>query len=391
MEMSIILAVVGLVIGAIVIPSFSLLTDDTYREEERRMEQIKTALFGYAVRHRTTGEHSVEVHNGGANARVFELPAGRPYLPCPDINGDGYEDRGDSNSAGIVSDSSPQRIRIDTAIAAQNGFLADFRRCGSSRGVLPWRTLGLPAADHWGNLYTYYVDNIYSDSMVGFNENTAIDVFDQRTPVRERTPGADLTYSRRTASGVFIEHSNRNAESVNVPLPPLLVCNGDNCGAGADPAALDLVGGRFAGAGFGGAFRFRDFNENDVIAGIPFAVVSHGKNGNGAVSYGIASSRAGRFLTCNWPVRGRAGGAAVSYDQLEGFNFPQPEGSFANTECQPVAINGVDATNGFIVDSRRVKGGFDDVVMWVTQEELVAAMNEAGVLPAPALPVLRTY
>ena len=83
-------------------PLGSTLTEDSYEREKARMAQIPRAIIGYAARHRTV-RNTVEVIAADPRAvRTFTLSAGRPYLPCPDVDGDGYEDRSRYGVLGIT-------------------------------------------------------------------------------------------------------------------------------------------------------------------------------------------------------------------------------------------------------------------------------------------------
>ena len=82
-EMGIVIAVIGIILGAVVLPLGSTLTEDSYEREKARMAQIPRAIIGYAARHRTV-RNTVEVIAADPRAvRTFTLSAGRPYLPCP--------------------------------------------------------------------------------------------------------------------------------------------------------------------------------------------------------------------------------------------------------------------------------------------------------------------
>ena len=114
-EMAVVLVIVGLLLAGLLIPLSAQIDQRNYSDAQKALNDIKDALFGYAM----------------------SRPAGN-YLPCPDINGDGIEDR------------------LGTG-------------CNNVDGNVPWATLGTPATDSWGNRYQYRVTSTFADSGTGFN------------------------------------------------------------------------------------------------------------------------------------------------------------------------------------------------------------------------------
>lgn len=124
-EMAVVLVIVALLIGGMILP-LSAQQDMRYVAETRRqLADIGEALYGYAA----------------SRAAVD----GRPYLPCPDTDGNGTEDR--SGTA-----------------------------CTSQEGTLPWADLGLGHQDAWGNPFRYRVAAAYSNSSTGFTLMSAGDL-----------------------------------------------------------------------------------------------------------------------------------------------------------------------------------------------------------------------
>ena len=390
-EIAIILVVVGLLSSAIIIPSWLPEKEAVYERETRRLEDIRAAVFGYATRHRTRegAEARVSQDLDESDARVFALPGGRPFLPCPDITGDGYEDRADADETGFSAFAATITTFTmnDPADDVEDLAIRDFRRCESPRGVLPWRTLGVPPADHWGNLYSYYVDDVFADAQTGFNENTEADIYDPRTRISvvvnvepPATPGgSSLTVT--TNNHLYLERD----------VPPLAVCAGTVCESGM---SLDLAAGRQAGAAF--SKLFRAFEEHDIVEGASFAVWSHGENGRGAAGYErnfVAREAAMPGLICNPPILGSSGTAALTlFAAYEALNFPVVEvpSPQPGAMCQDATFFGEETAEGFIVVLPRTRG-FDDVVLWVAREDLLDAMRRGGALPAPDFPALRPY
>jgi prepilin-type N-terminal cleavage/methylation domain-containing protein len=112
-EMAIVLVIITILIGGLAMPLSAQIQARRIAETRADMRAIQDALIGYAMRQ----------------------PAGQPYLPCPDNNGDGDEDpRGADDEC----------LRI--------------------RGGLPWRTLGADEADAWGSRHTYAVSKPFTNS-----------------------------------------------------------------------------------------------------------------------------------------------------------------------------------------------------------------------------------
>lgn len=134
-ELAIVLAVVGLVIGGLLIPLSMQVEQQKIRETQKAMEEIKEALIGFAASKTTT-------------------PSNRPYLPCPDVTSsfshptlkpnDGEEDR-----------------CLDT-----NGDCASLAkgRCVGLEGNVPWATLGVSEVDGWGSRLRYRVQGEFAYS-----------------------------------------------------------------------------------------------------------------------------------------------------------------------------------------------------------------------------------
>ena len=94
--------------GGALIPMRALEERRQLREEMQRMERVRDAIVGYAFRHRTKARtlRIVPVLRQSPVAfgfvSEFRLPAGRPYLPCPDWDGDGFEDRLPAGAEGFM-------------------------------------------------------------------------------------------------------------------------------------------------------------------------------------------------------------------------------------------------------------------------------------------------
>ena len=101
-ELAVVIAVVGLILGAFLAPLRAQIEASRIRETERMLGEISRALIGYAIT--------------------------RGALPCPDVASDGID---------------------GAAPAACTGTALE--------GILPFQALGVPRADAWGRLFRYRV------------------------------------------------------------------------------------------------------------------------------------------------------------------------------------------------------------------------------------------
>lgn len=126
-EMAVVLVIVALLIGGMILP-LSAQQDLRHNAETRRLlADVADALHGFAASHSASD--------------------GKPFLPCPDTDGDGAENR-----------------------SATPG------PCTNQEGWLPWATLGLGRQDAWGNTLRYRVSAAFSNSATGFTLLTAGDL-----------------------------------------------------------------------------------------------------------------------------------------------------------------------------------------------------------------------
>ncbi|MDP1526632.1 MAG: type II secretion system protein [Rhodocyclaceae bacterium] len=116
-EMAVVLAIVTLLIGGMILP-MSAQQDIRYNSEtQKTLADVTEALYGYAASHSASN--------------------GKPYLPCPDTDNDGAENRsGDA--------------------------------CTSAEGNLPWAELGVGRFDAWGNALRYRVTDSFANKASGF-------------------------------------------------------------------------------------------------------------------------------------------------------------------------------------------------------------------------------
>lgn len=125
-ELAIVMVLITILISGLAVPLTAQIQARRIAETRTDMRAIHDALIGYAMSH------------------TFAHPSGvtRHFLPCPD---DG------SVSPGVEAMRNPVS-----------------GRCPSTRGTLPWRTLGVKGQDAWGNRYTYAVTMEFANDTSGF-------------------------------------------------------------------------------------------------------------------------------------------------------------------------------------------------------------------------------
>lgn len=159
-EMAVVLVIVGLLVAGLMVPLTAQMDQKSYNETQKELSNLREALVGYAL----------------SNTALD----GRPYLPCPDNTGDGFEDRIAGGGCSVVP----------------------------AQGNVPWATLGLGQLDSWNNRYFYRVTDAFANSSVGFTFTTLRDI-------------------------TILEAAGGNAIASNVPV--VLLSKGKNgAGAGAD-------------------------------------------------------------------------------------------------------------------------------------------------------------
>lgn len=118
-EMAVVLVIVALLIGGMILPLSAQMDMRADAETQKLLSEVGEALYGFAASHPASD--------------------GKPYLPCPDTDDDGTENRAASPGA-----------------------------CTSQEGRIPWSTLGLGQADAWNNRLRYRVTAAFSNSATGF-------------------------------------------------------------------------------------------------------------------------------------------------------------------------------------------------------------------------------
>lgn len=118
-ELAIVLVIMTILIGGLAMPLSAQIQARRIAETNKTLEEARHALVGYVMSHPSSGNPD------------------KPYLPCPDTNGDGLENR-----TGDI--------------------------CTSPDGWFPWADLGTGSQDAWGNRLRYSVENReYADRSKG--------------------------------------------------------------------------------------------------------------------------------------------------------------------------------------------------------------------------------
>jgi prepilin-type N-terminal cleavage/methylation domain-containing protein len=122
-EMAIVLVIITILIGGLAMPLSAQIQARRIAETKKTLEEAREAILGYAMTHLATS------------------PATNHYLPCPDVDGDGREDR----TSGA---------------------------CTLSYGWMPWVDLGTGPQDAWGNRLRYAVNPQFANANSGFSNTT---------------------------------------------------------------------------------------------------------------------------------------------------------------------------------------------------------------------------
>ena len=329
-EVAIVLAVLGLLIGSSLIPLSRQYENQQLIVANAELEELQNAIIGYALSHRTTPVVIAAANTNASQVQRTIVPAGRPFLPCPDVSGDGIEDRHNGpmvvSNITIVSQSrqlisareivSPLVIlsTIEISNAQNTNYLThpdsgnpmhEYGYCVSDKGNFPWATLGTRAHDQYGNRFTYRVDPAFSSSVIGFGPESRVDVFDPRRPLVMQSVGGEDTavYQRRRTNGYLPSRlglvTNTTIDFRNFDENPTLICLGaielnDGClrTSATSITVLNTVLGNTTTTqrtiydtdadGYSAA---RVYATNDIMDGPAFVIVSHGENAIGAIPH----------------------------------------------------------------------------------------------------------
>ena len=348
-EMAIALSVLGLLCAGALYPWQNRVESDQRREVESLLDSARLAVVAYAARNRTRAA-AFQLQSNGP---VDQIPAGRPYLPCPDITGDGVEDRARLDD---VSKFGNFRNPFERSDIVGRTATVGIGVCLRHKGMLPWATLGVAENDVWGGRFTYRVDPAFSSALLGFDETTRADIYDFRDLC---PPGSEDRFSRRGSGGC-------STPRANLPMPSL-ICDAVPC---EDSNSDNILIGLVATAPVN--IFPSDYERGDIIDGAVFVILSHGPNSRGAFNRHGA-------VSCN--------------------AFPDGEGEQINANVRLPDVDVTDFNDScdladndnehFFVSHPPTRGGandFDDIVIWASANEIIGQMAALGVMPIAALP-----
>ena len=356
-EIAIALVVMGLLLGGALLPLQERYKQQTINEVRALLDDAKTAVFTYAIQHKTVARKLIYY-----DGVIYTINAGRPYLPCPDIDNNGLEDR--------------HEVPATLSIVSTVMLTMSVGLCVEEKGMLPWKTLGLKDADPWGNRLTYRVDAAFSDSLTGFDELTRADIFDRRQRLAEVNGerAYALRASRDEAGNVVCSDFVNHGTSGGCPNVML-----DNILAGIVTSVALTLGTR----GFSGYQDATMAPVSGLMDGAVFVVLSHGSNGRGAIN---------RKGTCQRPMTAVAAAARMTEEANAYYRATHPFVSNEDIGCQtPSAVGGL-LRESLFVSAPIAKGGdgnaIDDIVVWASSNALSAFLLRGDVLPINKLEYL---
>ena len=155
-ELAVVLVIIGVLVGSI-LGTLGARIDNTRRiETQEALENIKLALYGFAM-----SQDPVR-------------------LPCPDTTNDGIEDRAGGSCTTLTSP-----------------------------GNLPWATLGINRGDAWASTFSYWASDDYSKT-VGFCPTT------NATSVGQIKDSAGGNTIADNVAAVVISHGKNRYGSIDV-------------------------------------------------------------------------------------------------------------------------------------------------------------------------------
>ena len=371
-EIAIVLAASALLASGPLLLMYNKVLDDNYASARRQLEEAKGRIVDYAASRRTPARL---VSNSPELRPNFLTAEGRPHLPCPDLDGDGIEDR-DVAGTEILNDN---QLR---PLADSRGPFITGHRCAGWIGFLPHVTLGARPKDPFGNRLLYAVDMLMSDAAYGFDDRSSPSSYDERRPAEFMRSGDDA----------WLEYPLRADSSL--PQPPVLCLGhtagstdgrcrfGDRQGEILATAATvtvelpdELGSVRRVFAGTPGAAEIAD---DGVIEGLAFVVLSAGRYRQGALHLG------GRCVAGD--PGAAPGGADPSGDS---YNYwllyhelcaasPATDSPLIYAVREPVAYGGGNALGRL----------GDDQAGWMSAADLSGEMERLGVYPVKRQPLV---
>lgn len=159
-EIAIALVIIAILLGGLVMPLTAQIDLRNVTDANNTISDIRDALIGFAASR--------------------QADDGKPYLPCPDTDNDGVENRSAGGS------------------------------CVSPEGGIPWVDLGLGREDAWGNRFRYRVASSYSSRQTGFTLSTPASLQACRTA--SCSSGSILAIG---VPAVVLSHGKNGAGAIN--------------------------------------------------------------------------------------------------------------------------------------------------------------------------------
>jgi prepilin-type N-terminal cleavage/methylation domain-containing protein len=200
-ELAIVLVIITILIGGLAVPLSAQIQARRISETRNTLEEARQALVGYAMTHACTCQYDATGSGSTLQSQTCaSCPASnpssttttltRPYLPCPDTDADGLENR------------------LPT------------HRCEQARGYLPWVDLGTGAQDAWGGRLAYAVSADLADSTRGISNAsvTGGNLLQVLSGVALcSAPNADIA-ANLAAVVISLGPNSRGARNVNIPF-----------------------------------------------------------------------------------------------------------------------------------------------------------------------------
>ena len=372
---------------------FKLKRDAEANDAREVIEIIKESIIDYAAKH-ATASYTVLNKDAQNITLYWRTPANRPYLPCPDVTGDGLEDRHPLPTVEINME-----IILEVEKGKVEGFSEYGGYCVANRGMVPWKTLETPPADPWGNRYSYRVGENFSNSIAGFDGATrSSDIYSSR-PLRlitlngtrvglqQTKPPGD---SREVTVAVVLGALSSQLE-LESARHPSVICDRAPCGA----PGVSLVAGHIATSEVtvrGGEYDvlapiYAEMSDENVIEGVPVVILSHGGNGHGAF---LGNNQDSQLYCRPFPL-------------TDGYYADEKQNAYRSfalgTRCPPVTTAKIVGNiqnllpHGFVArPAATLPGGggegrvFDDVVGWMSAEEIVNELRARNAISNERLP-----
>lgn len=199
-ELTIVVAIVGLLLGTLLVPLAARNEMRERREADKALAEIRDALIGYAV-----------VHGRLPCPAAAALPDGTEGAGLEARHDGGCACAGDTTEASIV----PHQCSTSTTI-----------------GVLPWATLSLAETDAWGRRYSYSVDT-------RFGRDPGQTVFGAGcTP---DPPPRSAGFALCTPAAIGIRTASGGPTLVSGGVPALALSHGRNGYGAYTPQGLRIV------------------------------------------------------------------------------------------------------------------------------------------------------